>query len=110
MQTIDIKKTKRSSIFKFTNLFSFNRTDIWFSFLIFFILVNISIILFSLYLYIQIDSGKIFIVEDSSALDAKIDKIDIEKMSNIIKDFDNRENQFNLLLQEKQIDIVDPSI
>ena len=100
-----IKRFKKSGVGNARNLMQPTRD--WKIILLVFILLNAAIVIFSTYLFLQINKGEIFLVEPTQS--SIIDTVDRDLLSETIFLFEEKSRQFEKLKKNKPT-LVDPSL
>lgn len=95
----------------FKDIFNVSYSDGWIGLIIFFLLLNISLATFNLFLYIRIDNNQAFVISNEEKEEiTHISQINKNKLNKTIDIFNKKSEDFESLKKVRVDDIVDPSI
>ncbi|MCG2695166.1 hypothetical protein L6261_03755 [Candidatus Parcubacteria bacterium] len=108
MSELNFKKIKK--FFSFAKGLDIGSTFSWIVLFVFFVLLNIGIAIFSIYLYVQISRGGFFNVAEEPNENTKIIRISKSKLTKIISSFEEKSKRFEELKKQKPNYVIDPSL
>jgi len=110
MFNLEFKKIKKIFSFKTSDRLCFDCSCGWISLLLFFVILNVSLVVFSIFLHIKISKGEAFVVEGGGGEELNFSQINKSDLDKIIYDFSLKKDYFDNLKQKKSINVVDPSL
>ncbi len=82
----------------------------WATLLVFFVVLNLAVIIFSTYLYYKIGRGEAFVADEKIGDSKGFVRINKGDLDEIIYDFSLKSDSFKELKQQKSLGIIDPSL
>ena len=109
MFNFKFKKSKKIFRFNLSDRICIDCFSGWVTLLLFFLVLNLTLIIFSASLYYRIDKGVAFAVNGGVGGDRDFSQINKEDLDAIIYDFSLKASALKDLKQGKGLNIVDPS-
>ncbi len=108
MSELNFKNLKK--LFPFKQGLDIGPSFSWIVVFVFFVFLNIIVVFFNIYLYIQISRGGFFSVEEDFVETTKIIRLSKSKLTKIISSFDDKSKKLDELKGQKPNYVIDPSL